>query len=80
MSSIVSYSYKNQEVDSIKIKNPSSPIAYRGDLDDADFIAWLRKIASAVEGKQRYEVEIKSAKKTLRDKENEQKKRIRIYQ
>ncbi|MCW2484729.1 hypothetical protein J5069_02345 [Candidatus Symbiopectobacterium sp. NZEC127] len=73
MSSIVSYLYNSQEVDSIKIRNPSSPIVYRGDLDDADFIAWLREVASAIEGKQRYEVEIKLAKKSLRDKENEQK-------
>ncbi|WP_113633154.1 hypothetical protein DUT67_05580 [Pectobacterium peruviense] len=73
MSSLVSYSHTSQKVDSIKIEDSSKPIVYRGDLDDVDFIAWLRKVASAIEGKQRYEAEIKSAKISLRDKENEQK-------
>ncbi|WP_434997886.1 hypothetical protein ACRQTN_02745 [Pectobacterium brasiliense] len=72
MSSVVVHSHTRQKVDAIKIESSSTPMVYRGDLDDADFIAWLRNVASAIEGKQRYEAEIKSAKKALRDKEKEQ--------
>ncbi|UVD96631.1 hypothetical protein [Pectobacterium parvum] len=72
MSELVVHSFTSQKVDNIKLESSSTPIVYRGDLDDADFIAWLRNIASAIEGKQRYEAEIKSARKALRDKEEEQ--------